>query len=98
MSFIRRNWTPREADEWTKEDTLTAIISPLTYALLMIGTALSLFLLPVGFITLGLGLILMFCLIYIINPKLDAISQAYEQKQKQYLLELEKKIKWEEEP
>ena len=96
MGFIKRNWTAKEADEWTKEDTLTIIISPLIYVALMIGCALSVLLIPIGFVILAVGIILLFVLIYIINPKLSAISEEYEKKQKQYLKSLDRKIKWEE--
>ncbi|UCH93085.1 MAG: hypothetical protein JSV88_22745 [Candidatus Aminicenantes bacterium] len=97
MALIRRIWTPKQADEWTKEDTITVIISPLVYVLLLVGTALSLLLIPVGFVLLLAGIGLLLVMIYIINPKLAATSREYEKKQKQYLEELEKKIKWEEE-
>jgi hypothetical protein len=96
MAFIRRRWTPKEADEWTREDTITVIISPLVYVLLMIGVALSVFLIPAGFVILGSGVALMLVMIFIINPKLSAVSAGYEKKQKQYIEELERKIKWEE--
>jgi hypothetical protein len=97
MALIRRIWTAKEADEWTKEDTITVIISPIIYALITVGTALSLLLIPVGFLLLGLGIILTLAMVYIINPKLAATSEEYEKKQKKYLEALEKKIKWEEE-
>jgi uncharacterized membrane protein YbaN (DUF454 family) len=97
MALIRRTWTAKEADEWTKEDTITVIISPIIYALITVGTALSLLLIPIGFLLLGLGIILTLAMVYIINPKLAATSEEYEKKQKQYLDALEKKIKWEEE-
>ena len=96
MGFIKRNWTAKEADEWTKEDTLTVIISPLVYMALMIGCAMSVLLIPIGFFILAAGIILLLVLIYIINPKLSAISEEYEKKQKHYLKTLDKKIKWEE--
>lgn len=96
MPFIRRQWTPKEADEWTREDTITVIISPLVYILLMIGTALSVLLIPVGFVMLATGVILMLVMIRIINPKLSSVSEAYEKKQKGYIEELERTIKWEE--
>jgi hypothetical protein len=96
MAFIRRRWTSKEADEWTREDTITVIISPLVYVLLMIGVALSVFLIPAGFVILGSGVALMLVMIFIINPKLSAVSAGYEKKQKQYIEELERKIKWEE--
>lgn len=95
MGFIKRNWTAKEADEWTKEDTLSLIISPLVYVALMIGCALSMLLIPIGFVILAVGIILLLLLVYIINPKLSAISEEYEKKQKQYLDSLDKKIKWE---
>ncbi len=96
MALIRRIWTAREADEWTKEDLITIIISPLIYFLLTIGVALSALLMPVGFLMLVLGILLIVVMVYIINPKLSVISEDYEKKQKEYLEELEKKVKWEE--
>jgi len=95
MSGIRRRWTAAEADFWTKEDYLTFIISPLVYMLLMIGTALSLFLLWYGFLLLGAGVVLMLVMLWIIDPKLKAISEDYEVKQKHYLEDLEKIARWE---
>lgn len=95
MGFIRRTWTGSEAEEWTKEDTFAVIISPLIYMLVMIGAGLSALLMPAGFIMLGTGIILMILMIRIINPKLTAVSEEYEKKQKQYLAELDKNVKWE---
>jgi uncharacterized membrane protein len=95
MSFIRRTWTAKDADEWTKEDLLAVIISPLIYILLTIGIAFMSLLMPLGFIMTGAGILLTFVMIYIINPKLSVISEDYEKKQQQYLDELEKKVKWE---
>jgi hypothetical protein len=96
MSGIKRRWTAAEADLWTKEDYLTFIISPLVYVLLLIGTALSLFLLWVGFVLLGAGVGLLLLMLWIIDPKLKAISEDYEHKQKHYLEDLEKIARWEE--
>ena len=95
MAFIRRTWTAKEADEWTKEDLITIIISPIVYFLLTLGVALSALLIPVGFLLLILGTLLIVVMVYIINPKLRVISEDYEKKQKKYLEELEKKVKWE---
>jgi hypothetical protein len=96
MALIRRTWTAKEADEWTKEDLVTIIISPIVYFLLTIGVALSALLIPMGFLLLILGILLIVVMVYIINPKLGVISEDYEKKQKKYLEELEKKVKWEE--
>ncbi len=96
MSWIKREWTAREADQWTKEDYLVFIISPLIYVLLALGTMLSLFLLWYGWVALAAGLVLLLVMIWIIDPKLKAISEDYEQKQKHYLEDLEKIERWEE--
>jgi len=95
MAWIRRRWDPKAADEWTREDAVAIIISPLAYAALMVGTALSFLLLPIGFVILAAGLLLSGLLIWVINPKLDTISDEYEKKQQEYLHHLEKIMKWE---
>lgn len=95
MGFIKRKWTVKEAEEWTKEDLITVIISPLIYVSITIGVVLSIMLIPIGFVILLFGIILTIIMIYIINPKLSTISEDYEKKQKEYLVELEKKVKWE---
>ena len=96
MFKIRRSWTPHEAEEWTKEDWITVVISPLAYILLSIGVGLSFLLLPLGFIILGIGIVLTIVMHWIIDPKLKVISDQYEQKQHRYLEELESKVRWEE--
>lgn len=94
MKFIKRDWKTEEADSWTKEDWIAILISPLAYATLMTGLALSLLLLEEGFVILGVGVLLTFFLHWIINPKLKAISEEYEKNQKEYLERLEKIVKW----
>lgn len=96
MNLFRKEWTPREADEWTIHDTVAVIISPLIYLLIMVGCMLSCLLIPVGFVLLAASVVLLIVLIRVINPKLSAISAGYEKKQKQYIEELERKVKWEE--
>ena len=75
---------------------VTFIISPLVYFLLAIGVALSLLLLWYGWIILGASLVLLVIMVKIIDPKLKAISEDYEIKQKKYLEDLEKIARWEE--
>ena len=95
MGIIKRKWTAAEADEWTKEDWLTIVISPIAYILIMLGIALSFLLLSVGFVLLGLGIVVTIVMHKIIDPKLKAISDEYETKQKDYLVELERSVRWE---
>ena len=96
MSFIRRKWTAQEADEWTKEDLFTVLLSIVAYILIPIGLALALFGLWYGFVILGLGLIVAWVMFWIIDPKLSTISREYEKKQKEYLEDLERITRWEE--
>ncbi len=96
MAWIRRNWTPHEADDWTKEDWIAIVLSPLSYILITFGLSLSFFLLPSGFIMLAIGLVITVVMFWIIDPKLSVISEEYEQKQHEYLDELEQIQRWEE--
>ena len=96
MSRIQTKWTPEEADRWTKEDYITFIISPLIYVMLALGVAFSLLLLWYGWILLGASIILLIVMIKVIDPKLKAISEDYERKQKEYLEDLERIARWEE--
>lgn len=96
MSWIKKEWTAQQADRWTKEDYLTFIISPVIYFLLALGVALSLLLLWYGWVILAVSLILLVVMIKIIDPKLKAISEDYEIKQKEYLEDLERIERWEE--
>ena len=95
MGFIKREWTPHEAEEWTKEDWIAIILSPFCYIFLCLGLALSIFLIPMGFVYLVIGIIMTILMFYTIDPKLKAISTRYEKKQREYLKDLEKIQRWE---
>lgn len=95
MAWIKRTWTPHEADEWTKEDWLAIILSPLSYIFITFGLALSLFMLTSGFILLGIGIVITIIMFWIIDPKLSVISEDYESKQRKYLEDLEDIQRWE---
>ncbi|HHF42856.1 MAG: hypothetical protein DRJ11_04430 [Candidatus Aminicenantes bacterium] len=95
MKGFKTQWSPEEADRWSKEDYLTFVISPLIYFLLALGAIWSLLLLWYGWLTLGICGLLLWLMIKIIDPKLKAISLDYEKKQKEFLEELEKIERWE---
>ena len=97
MAYFRQKWTPHEADEWTKEDWIAIVLSPLSFILITFGLAMSLFLLPLGFVLLFLGIVVTAFMFWVIDPKLDVISEDYEHKQREYLEDLEKIQRWEEE-
>lgn len=95
MSFIRRKWTPLDADEWTKEDWIAIILSPLAYILLTLGITGAFLLLTWGYVTLAIGIVLTIVMHWVIDPKLKTISGEYEKRQKDYLIELERNARWE---
>ncbi len=95
MALIRTEWTAAEADEWTKEDWITIILSPLIYIILMIGVALACLLRWEGFVLCIVGIVLTVVMHKIIDPKLRAISEEYEKKQQAYLSDLESSTRWE---
>ncbi len=93
--MFKKDWTPVEADEWTKEDGFTILISPIIYVLLTVGTALSLLLQWQGYVILAGGVILTIIMHSVIDPKLKAISEEYERRQQDYLEALEEANRWE---
>lgn len=95
MGFICRQWTAKEADEWRKEDWIAIVLSVLSYITLAIGSALSFLLLPIGFLVLGIGIVITLLMYWVIDPKLKTISEEYEKKQKDYLKQIEEIQKWE---
>jgi hypothetical protein len=95
MRGIQTKWTSEQAERWTKEDRITFFISPLIYVLLALGVAYSLLFKWYGYILLGASVFLLVVMIKIIDPKLKAISEEYESKQKEYLEDLEKIARWE---
>ena len=96
MALIRRKWTPAAADEWTKEDLITCILSAIAYTTLTVGFGMSLLLIPVGFVIFGVGLVTTLLMFLIIDPKLKTISDEYEKKQKEYIERLERITRGEE--
>lgn len=96
MPLIRRTWTPRQADEWSREDLIAMLLSALSYTCMVVGVALSLLLLPSGFVILAAGIAFTALMYWVIDPKLRVISTEYERKQKGHLTELERIQRWEE--
>ena len=95
MALFKKDWTPHQADEWTKEDWIAVVLSPFSYILITMGGAMSLFLLPLGFVLLAVGIIITVVMFKVIGPKLNVLSSEYEKKQRAYLKDLEKIQRWE---
>ena len=94
MPWIRREWTPEAADHWSREDWIAAALSVASYLTLILGSALTLLAMPVGYVILGTSILLTLLLYYVIDPKLRAVSADYESKQKEYLARLEQLTRW----
>lgn len=94
MAWIRRHWTPQAADEWTKEDYFAMILSVIAYVALAIGVPLAFFGL-FGWLILAVGLAALLLMYYVVDPKLRAVSEEYEKRQREYLAELDKIVRWE---
>lgn len=95
MKLFRKDWDSARADDWTVHDTVTVILSPVIYVMILVGFTMSVLLMPAGFVILAVGAVLFVVMIKIINPKLSAVSKGYEKKQKEYIKELERKVMWE---
>ena len=95
--FIRREWTAEQAGDWTREDWIAVILSPMVFGALMIGVT-KLLLLQAGGILLICGALAGTGLIYwVIDPKLRAVSVEYEKQQARYVEQLEKRLRWQDE-
>ncbi|MEJ2218935.1 MAG: hypothetical protein P8099_20310 [Gemmatimonadota bacterium] len=95
--LIRRQWTAEEADSWSREDWIAIVLSPVVYAFVLIGLARLLLGMADGALTLIAGIGLALLLYWVIDPKLRAVSEEYEAKQAAYLVELERKLRWQDE-
>jgi solute:Na+ symporter, SSS family len=92
--FIRRTWTPEQAEEWTREDWIAILLSPMVMGALMIGVT-KLILLQAGGLLLVAGAVVGTLTIYwVIDPKLRAVSAEYEAQQEAYVKQLEQRLRW----
>jgi hypothetical protein len=92
--LIRRSWTPEQANEWTREDWVAILLSPLVFAFLMIGVTKMLLLQGSGVLMTAAAFVLSGTIYWVIDPKLRAVSIEYEADQARYLEELEKTMRW----
>jgi len=92
--LIRRTWTAEQAGEWTREDWIVIVLSPLVFAFTLFGLT-KLLLLQISGLWLVLAAIAGVAAIYwVIDPKLRAVSEEFETTQAKYLEELERSVRW----
>jgi hypothetical protein len=70
------------------------VLAPIVYALVMVGVATGLLGRPSGAAMLLGGLALGGVIYWVIDPKLRAISAEYEERQAEYLRDLERSMRW----
>jgi Na+/proline symporter len=92
--LIKREWTAAEAEEWTREDWVAIVLAPVVYALVMVGVATALLGQLSGVAMLATGLGVGAVIYWVIDPKLRAISAEYEERQAEYLKDLERSMHW----
>ena len=95
MSLFRTNWTPEEADRWTRHDLLACLFGVLAFVLVTVGVAGSLLLQPWGYGCLALAAVFTWLTFKVIDPKLRALSGDFERKQAEYLDAVERQNRWE---
>ena len=93
--LIKDDWTPQEADEWTIHDLLASLFSALSYIGVAVGLAGALLLQWWGFVVLVASLACIYFMYKIIDPKLRAMSKAFEEKEKEYIERADRATRWE---
>jgi len=92
--LIRRSWTAAQAEEWTREDWIAIVLSPIVYACILFGLVEALLLRWDGLWMLLAAIVGMLIIYYVIDPKLRAVSVEYEASQSHYLDAVERRSKW----
>jgi Na+/proline symporter len=93
--LFRRDWTPEEADEWTYHDVVASALSALCYLLVAVGVAGTLLLKTWGFACLLGSVAAAWIMFRVIDPKLRAMSIAFEKSQSTYLEQMDRATRWE---
>ena len=93
--LFRRVWTPEEADMWTRHDVIAAALSAACYLLVAVGVAGTLLFEIWGFVCLAVSVVCAWAMFRIIDPKLKALSVAFEHAQEGYLEQMDRNTRWE---
>lgn len=95
MALFRKEWSAAQADEWTIHDLLASVLAAASYLLTAIGTAGALLARVWGFVALVAGVICLVLMYRVIDPKLRAMSQAFAQRQDEFLKHVDRTTRWE---
>ena len=95
MSLFKTDWTAEDADRWTRHDFLACLLGVAAFILVTLGIAGTLLLQTWGFVSLALAVLCAWLTYRVIDPKLRALSSAFEEKQSAYLESVERRTRWE---
>jgi Na+/proline symporter len=93
--LIRRKWEPEEAQDWTREDWIAILLSPVVFAAILFGLTKVLLLQWTGLWLLLVAVAGSWIIYWVIDPKLRAVSVEYESRQARYIADLERRHRWE---
>ena len=82
---------------WSAVDYWACVLSAASFVLITAGIPMMLLNLWQGYLMVALSIISAVSMFRIVNPKLTLISEKYESRQKEYLEELNRIIKWQDE-
>jgi hypothetical protein len=95
MSLVKKDWTPAEADRWTKHDFFACVFGVLAFFLVTIGVGGAMLLQWWGFVSLGLAVVFTWLTFWVIDPKLKTLSDAFDARQDEFLDAVERHNRWE---
>jgi len=96
--WFATDWSPAEADRWTRHDVAASVLSAVCYLLVAVGVAGALLMRPWGFAALAGAVISGWLMFRVIDPKMKAMSAAFETRQAGHLARVERATRWEEAP
>ena len=80
---------------WTVHDVVAAALSAACYLLVAVGVAGTLLFKVWGFVCLAISIVCAWAMFRVIDPKLKALSVAFEHAQEGYLQQMDRKTRWE---
>lgn len=95
MNLFRKDWTATDADEWTVHDLVASVLGVLAFFLGTIGVIGAFLFQLWGFACLLATAVLTLIMYRVIDPKLRAMSEAFDERQQEYLDDLERTVRWE---
>jgi Na+(H+)/acetate symporter ActP len=94
-SLFRTEWSPEDADEYTKHEVVASVFSVVGYVGIAIGAAGALLLQAWGFVLMAAGAVSIWLMYKIIDPKLQALSDAFAKREQEYIDKVDKSTRWE---